>query len=757
MLSKNLEITLHRALDTAKTYKHKYTTIEHLLLSLVQEPDVAKVLSSCACSVDVLKNKLEHFLNNDLQAIILNEVKESKPTAGFQRVIHRAAINVHALGQTEITALNILVEIFSEQDSVALSFLNEQKVTKDQVIQYISKLMVNSSNVTNESSSIEVATDKESLVKEEVIENDPLEKYCINLNKLAKDHKIDTIVGRDVEIERAIEVLCRRNKNNPLLVGDPGVGKTAIAEGLALYLSNENAPKILKDANIYSLDLGLLVAGTRYRGDFEERLKAVIKRAKEIPSTILFIDEIHTIIGAGSNNGGSMDAANLLKPELARGGLRCIGATTFKEYRQYFEKDAALARRFQKIVIDEPSVEVSIKMLENLKQYYESYHRVRYSDDAIEAAVKLADRYVNDRKLPDKAIDVLDESGAYCSLNNKNIVTEDDIELIVAKISHIPIKAVAQDESEQVMDLENILKQHIFGQNHAIEELVSALKLDMAGLRDSNKPTGCFLFSGPTGVGKTELSLCLSKALNMSLHRFDMSEYMEKHSVSRLVGTPPGYVGFEQGGLLTDSVRKSPYSIILFDEIEKAHPDIHNIMLQLMDYGKVTDTNGNVVDFDNTIIIYTTNAGVAVNKHSIGFNELKQIVTNVRESNEHLNHSFSPEFRNRLDAIIEFAPLSTSVIGKIIDKYIATLEFQLKEKNISISFSKSAKEYLGDVSFDTYNGARELERIIDKKLKQPLAEEILFGKLKEGGEIIVDYKTGENELLFKCCKKKLKK
>jgi ATP-dependent Clp protease ATP-binding subunit ClpA len=756
MLSKNLEVTLHRALDVAKTYKHEHATIEHLLLSLVQEPDVTVALSSCSCNVDILKRNLEHFLNNDLQAIILKEVKESKPTAGFQRVIHRAAIHVHALGQTEITGLNILAEIFSEQDSVALSFLSEQRITRDKIVQYISKLMINT-NASSEPSSMDDIADKESLREDKVIENDPLEKYCINLNKLAKDHKIDNIVGRDVEIDRAVEVLCRRNKNNPLLVGDPGVGKTAIAEGLALYLSSENAPKILKDANIYSLDLGLLVAGTRYRGDFEERLKAVIKRAKEIPSTILFIDEIHTIIGAGSNNGGSMDAANLLKPELARGGLRCIGATTFKEYRQYFEKDAALARRFQKIVIDEPSIEVSIKMLRNLKQYYEKHHLVTYSDDAIEYAVKLADRYINDRKLPDKAIDVLDESGAYCSLNNKNIVTEKDVELIVAKISHIPAKAVAKDESEQVMGLENILKQYIFGQNHAIEELVSALKLDIAGLRDPNKPTGCFLFSGPTGVGKTELALCLSKTLNMSLQRFDMSEYMEKHSVSRLVGTPPGYVGFEQGGILTDAVRKKPYSVILFDEIEKAHPDIHNIMLQLMDYGKVTDTNGNIVDFDNTIIIYTTNAGVAVNKHSIGFNELKQIVTNVRESNEHLNHSFSPEFRNRLDAIIEFAPLSTSVISKIIDKYISTLENQLREKDIRITFSKLAKEYLGDISFDTYNGARELERIIDKKLKQPLAEEILSGKIKEGGEVLVSYKAGENELIFECDKKILKK
>jgi ATP-dependent Clp protease ATP-binding subunit ClpA len=750
MLSKNLELTLHSALNTAKEYKHEYATLEHLLLSLIGDKEVNKALTSCSCDVKVLDKKLKCFLSNDLQKIILKNVAESKPTAGFQRVIHRAAIHVHALGQEEINGLNILAEIFAEQDSFSVSFLHEEGVTRDKILHYIGQVMV--SNIASEVSGPQsvVVENQETKSKDEVASDDPLEKYCTNLNKLAKDHKIDSIVGRDVEVDRAIEVLCRRNKNNPLLVGEPGVGKTAIAEGLAIYLSGKNAPKILKDAVIYSLDLGLLVAGAKYRGDFEERLKSVIKRAVESPSVILFIDEIHTIIGAGSNNGGSMDASNLLKPVLARGGLRCIGATTFKEYQNYFEKDAALARRFQKIIVDEPSIEVTIDMLRNLKQYYEKHHQVKYSEETLESAVKLADRYINDRKLPDKAIDVIDEAGAYCRLNNKNKVTEDDVELIVAKIAHIPLKAVAKDESEQMVGLESALKQHIFGQNQAIEEVVLALKLDMSGLRDPNKPTACFLFSGPTGVGKTELAKCLSKSLSMSLQRFDMSEYMEKHSISRLVGTPPGYVGFDQGGMLTDAVRKAPYSVILFDEIEKAHPDIHNIMLQLMDYGKITDTNGTKVDFDNTIIIFTTNAGVAINKHSIGFNELKQIVTNVRESNEHLNHSFSPEFRNRLDAIIEFAPLSTHVITKIVDKYILTLKDQLLERGVKISFSESSKEYLCDVSFDAYNGARELERIIDKKLKQPLAEEILFGKLKDGGEVIVSCKKGENELIFKC-------
>ncbi len=747
MLSKNLELTLHRALNTAKEYKHEYATLEHLLLALVTDPEACKALNSCSANLVNLGVKLEYFLNNELQAIILKDVVESRPTAGFQRVIHRAAIHVHALGGEEITGANILAEIFAEQDSYAVSFLHEQKVTREKILQYLSQVMVkNGASVYRANSAPTVSQDVSGA--EDPAINDPLIKYCSNLNKLALEHKIDALIGRNVEVERAIEVLCRRNKNNPLLVGDPGVGKTAIAEGLAIYLSSDKAPEALRGSTIYALDLGLLVAGTRYRGDFEERLKGVITRAQELPSTILFIDEIHTLIGAGSNNGGSMDAGNLLKPVLARGGLRCIGATTFKEYQNYFEKDAALARRFQKIVIEEPSIETTIAMLKGLKGYYEEHHKVEFSDSALEAAVELADRYINDRKLPDKAIDVLDEAGAHCRLANKTKVTEDDIEVIVAKIAHIPIKAVAEDESEQMVDLEKTLKAHIFGQDHAIEEVVAALKLSKAGLRDPNKPTGCYLFSGPTGVGKTELAKRLALSMSMPLHRFDMSEYMEKHSISRLIGTPPGYVGFDQGGMLTDAVRKSPYSVILMDEIEKAHPDIHNIMLQLMDYGKVTDNNGNSVDFDHCIVIFTTNAGVAVNRNSIGFNELKQIITNVRESNEHINRSFSPEFRNRLDAIIEFAALTDKVITKIVDKYISRLEEQLAEKDVKLTISQKARDYLCNVSFDTYNGARELERIIDKKIKQSLAEEILFGKLKDGGVVNVSLDESGNNLTF---------
>ncbi len=748
MLSKNLELTLHRALNTAKEYKHEYATLEHLLLALIEDPDVSVVLKQYSADIQALDTKLKNFLSNELQAIILEKILESKPTAGFQRVIHRAAINVHALGQQEITGLNVLAEIFAEQDSFAVVFLHEQRITREKILQSISQIMIKSA-ASGVAQSSPAASIQDATGKEDLTNDDPLVRYCTNLNKLALENKIDSIVGRDVEVERMIEILCRRNKNNPLLVGDPGVGKTAIAEGLAIYLSGKHVPEALKGATIYSLDLGLLVAGTRYRGDFEERLKAVIKRAQELPATILFIDEIHAMIGAGSNNGGSMDAGNLLKPVLARGELRCIGATTFKEYQNYFEKDAALARRFQKIIIDEPSVETTIAMLKGLRQYYEKHHQVEFSDSALEAAVHLADRYINDRKLPDKAIDVLDEAGAHCRLNNKKNVTEDDVELAVAKITHIPIKSVAKDESEQMFGLEEALKQHIFGQDHAISALVAALKLCKAGLRDPLKPTGCYLFSGPTGVGKTELAKRLSIVLNMALHRFDMSEYMEKHSVSRLIGSPPGYVGFEQGGLLTDAVRKSPYSVLLLDEIEKAHPDIHNIMLQLMDYGRVTDNNGNSVNFNHTIVIFTTNAGVAINRHSIGFNELKQIVANVRESNEHVNRCFSPEFRNRLDAIIEFEPLSEKVIAKIVDKYILILEGQLKDRGIKISIDNDAKEYLCNVSFDTYNGARELERIFDQRIKQQLAEEILFGKLKDGGSVVVGLGPDKSELVFK--------
>ncbi len=759
MLSKNLELTLHRALNSAKEYKHEYATLEHLVLALSEDPDASTALTECDVNLNILCEKLRYFLNNELQAIILKSVKESKPTAGFQRVIHRAAIQVHALGKQEITGVNVLAEIFSEQDSYAVLFLSEQNLTRQDIMNYISQGMVSQDSNIALGLGLQGAPYKKneedsSLLGKE--ETDPLAKYCVNLNKLATEQKIDALIGREVEIERTIEVLCRRNKSNPILVGDPGVGKTAIAEGLALYLTTNRVPDALKGSVIYSLDMGSLVAGTRYRGDFEERLKQVVKKVQELPSAILFIDEIHTIIGAGSTNGSALDAGNLLKPMLARGNFRCIGSTTFKEYQNHFEKDAALARRFQKIIVDEPSIDAAITMLKGLKAFYEKHHNVEYTDKAIEMAVILSDRYINDRRLPDKAIDVIDEAGAHCKLQSNNQdsaakikVTEEDVENIIAKMVHIPVKTIAQDESEQIHGLEALLKSKVFGQDRAIEELVGVIKLEKAGLREHEKPMGCYLFSGPTGVGKTKLAKELAAALNMELHRFDMSEYMEKHSISRLIGAPPGYVGFDQGGLLTDDIRKSPYSVVLLDEIEKAHPDIYNIMLQVMDYGRVTDSNGVSVNFCNTIVIMTTNAGaVAVNKNNIGFNELKQIVANTRESNEHINNTFSPEFRNRLDAIIEFSPLSTEVIIQIVDQYLYILATQLTEKDISMVINTKAKEYLCDVGFDTYNGARELERIIDKKIKKTLADEILFGKLKKGGTVNVDLDKEKNELKF---------
>ena len=759
MLSKNLETTLHKALNIAKEHKHEFATLEHLLLSLLEDPDVKEIFKKCSIDINLLNDRLSYFLHHELQDIILKNIIESKPSVAFQRVLHRAAIHVHALGEHEITGANVLAEIFAEKDSYAALFLIEQNITRLDVLRKISESIIKTHTVVDQYSSKESEnkistnvldkTNIEQSKKESKEDDNFITKYCVDLNKLALEHKIDVLIGRDVEVERLIEVLCRRSKNNPLLIGEPGVGKTAIVEGLALQLSTGHVPDILKGSTIFSLDLGALVAGTKYRGDFEERLKQVIKKIQEMPSAILFIDEIHTIIGAGATQGGSLDVGNLLKPLLARGNLRCIGATTFKEYQQYFEKDAALARRFQKIVVDEPSCETAIAMLKGLKPYYEKHHNVKYSEEAIEEAVNLSVRYINDKKLPDKAIDVIDEAGARCKLDNKNIVTVDEIEEIIAKISNVPNKTVAQDDSEQIIGLSAKLKTYIFGQDSAIDDLVSVLKLAKAGLRNHEKPLGCYLFSGPTGVGKTELAKQLSIALGMKLHRLDMSEYMEKHSISRLIGAPPGYVGFDQAGMLTDSIRKYPYSVLLLDEIEKAHPDIHNILLQIMDYGKVTDSNGMTVNFCNTIIIMTTNAGVAINKHSIGFNELKQIVTNARESNEHLNRAFTPEFRNRLDAIIEFAPLSGVVINKIVDKYISTLEKQLVEKNISIKISEESKKYLSEIGFNTYNGARELERIIDKKIKQPLAEEILSCRIKENGGVNILLNSDLNELIFK--------
>lgn len=752
MLSKTLESTLSYALDAAKEYKHEYATLEHLLLALIEDKDAQNTLLSCKVNLDSLNARLDNFLSNDLQEIILKTVKKSKPTSGFQRVIHKASMSANKANKKEINGTNILAAIFSEQDSYAVLFLNEQKVTLKAIEKQLKHPNLNSSDSSGINFSNLEYKQPENSTDNQISE--VINKYCINLNEMALEKKIDTLIGRDSEIERVIEVLCRRNKNNPLIVGEPGVGKTAIVEGLASLLAEEKVNDALKGAVIYSLDMGSLVAGTKYRGDFEERLKQVINKIQSLPSAILFIDEIHTIIGAGSNNGGSLDAGNLLKPMLARGSLRCVGSTTFKEYQNHFEKDAALARRFQKVIVDEPPYKIAIEMLKGLKSFYENHHNIKYEDDAIEAAVILSDRYINDRRLPDKAIDVMDEAGARIKLNKKNskdkaIVTERDIENIIAKIVHIPSKTISQNESEIIQGLEEELMSQIFGQDRAIEELVDAIKLEKAGLRDHAKPIGCYLFSGPTGVGKTKLSQALAKSLSMELHRFDMSEYMEKHSVSRLIGSPPGYVGFDQGGLLTDKVRKYPHSLVLLDEIEKAHPDIHNLLLQLMDYGRLTDSSGVAVNFCNSIVILTTNAGAAsINKNKMGFSELKQIVNNSKESNEHINRTFSPEFRNRLDAIIEFNPLSEEAIDKIISQYFVNLSEQLAEKDITITVDDNTKEYLSDIGFDTYRGARELERIIDKKIKQSLADEIIAGTLTKGGSVHIELNAEANELKF---------
>jgi len=763
MLSKNLELSLHRALSIAREYNHEYATLEHLLLSLSEDSDAKIALHSCNVNVKKLGEKLKNFLRNELSALVLKDVRESKPTAGFQRVVHRAAIHVHALGKKEINGANVLAEIFSEQESYAVLFLTEQNITRHDIMNTISKSGISAEKPAKLEedkipSSFKSAALSETdfgdadqssfLDKDDKSESSPLAKYCVNLTKLAKEHKIDVLIGREPEIERAIEVLCRRNKNNPLFVGEPGVGKTAIAEGLALRLSQNDVPSSLKGTVIFSLDMGSLVAGTRYRGDFEERIKMVIKEIQKLPSAILFIDEIHTIIGAGSTNGSALDAGNLLKPALARALFRCIGSTTFKEYQNHFEKDQALARRFQKIVIDEPSKDNAYLMLEGLRPYYEKHHGVKYTDEALVAAVSLSQRYINDRKLPDKAIDVIDEAGAHINLlpetKKKKTVTVKDIEETVAKIVHIPAKTLSRGDNDKILTLAKNLQSRVFGQDKAIEELVLAIKLSQAGLRRYEKPIGSYLFAGPTGVGKTELAKQLANEISMKLLRFDMSEYMEQHSVSRLIGSPPGYVGFDQGGLLTDEVRKSPYSVILLDEIEKAHPDIYNLMLQVMDYGTATDHNGRSVNFSNCVIIMTTNAGAFErSKAGLGFGRDESL----ESGDEPIKKLFTPEFRNRLDAIIYFEKLDQDIVALIVDKFIDQLKSQLADRNTRIDVSKEARNYLCTRGNNKDNGAREIERILNEKVGKSLADEILFGKLKKGGKVKVDLKN--DELTFK--------
>lgn len=759
MLSKNLEISLHRALALAKKFRHEYATLEHLLYALTDDPDAAAVMRGCGINLNDIKKNLSEFLENELTSLVVEDVEESRPTAGFQRVIHRAAIHVQSAGKTEVTGANVLVALFSERDSHAVYFLQEQELTRLDVVNYISHGIVkyqDNQKLTEWRREIDTE-EAESLEKpqaaapgnKEKEKNDALSLYCVNLNKKAECGKTDILVGREDEVERTIQILARRTKNNPLYVGDAGVGKTAIAEGLALRIVRSEVPVVLRNAVIFSLDLGALLAGTRYRGDFEERMKSVIKEIEKIPGAILFIDEIHTIIGAGSTSGGALDACNLLKPALARGGFRCIGSTTFKEYKSSIEKDRALARRFQKVEVMEPSIENSIKILRGLKPYYEEHHSVRFTNSALKAAVELSARYITDRKLPDKAIDVLDEAGAAQTLlpenKRKKTITNKEVEDIVAKIARMPSKSITSDDAEKLKSLEKNLKLVVFGQDKAIENLSAAIKMARAGLREEEKPIGNYLFTGPTGVGKTEVAQQLAVLMGMELIRFDMSEYMEKHAVSRLIGAPPGYVGFDQGGLLTDAVDKTPYCVLLLDEIEKAHQDVYNILLQVMDYGRLTDSNGKEVNFRNAIIIMTSNAGAAdAARPPVGFMK----VDREGEDQEAVKRAFAPEFRNRLDAIIPFSHLTPEVVANVVNKFVFRLESQLADRNVAIQLDDAARKWLVDRGYDRANGARPMSRLIAEKIKKPLADEVLFGKLAKGGTVRVTVQEGELSFHF---------
>ena len=737
MISRDLEQTLHKALELATERRHEYATLEHLLLALIDDADALAVLKACGVEVDHLKDELTTFLDEDLDVLVSAKEIDPKPTAGFQRVIQRAAIHVQSAGRESVTGANVLVAMFAERESHAVYLLQMQDMTRLDAVNYISHGIAKTPGM--EDAHTPHGADDGMEAEEVVKQGDKaVDAYCVDLNKKATDGKIDPLIGRDKEVDRTIQILCRRNKNNPLLVGDPGVGKTAIAEGLARKIVEKEVPEVLEDAVIFSLDMGVLLAGTRYRGDFEERLKAVIKEMEEDENAILFIDEIHTVIGAGATSGGSMDASNLLKPSLQAGGLRCIGSTTYKEYRNHFEKDRALVRRFQKIDVHEPSVPDTIKILQGLKPYFEEHHKVRYTGDAIKAAVELSERYISDRKLPDKAIDVIDEVGASRMLvpesKRRKTATVKDVENVISMMARIPPKSVSTDDKKALQTLERDLKTMVFGQDTAISALSSAIKMARAGLREPEKPIGSYLFSGPTGVGKTEVARQLALTLGVELVRFDMSEYMERHSISRLIGAPPGYVGFDQGGLLTDAIDKQPHAVLLLDEIEKAHPDLFNILLQVMDHGKLTDHNGKSVDFRNVILIMTTNAGASdLAKPAMGFERSSREGDDI----EAIEKMFTPEFRNRLDAIIPFSSLSPEVVSLVVDKFIIQLEAQLADRDVTIELSDPAREYLAEKGFDKLFGARPLGRVIQEKVKKPLAEELLFGKLVKGGLVRV--------------------
>ncbi len=743
--SQSLEDALHRAIRFAGEYDHEYATLEHLLLALIDDKDAAAVLRACSVDLESLRESLINYVENELSSLIVSGSEDAKPTAAFQRVIQRAVIHVQSSGREEVTGANVLVALFAERESHAAYFLQEQDMSRYDAVNYISHGIAKRPGMSDSRGprGTEEEVEGEQIVKEG---SEALDAYCVNLNLKAQAGKIDPLIGREAEIERTIQILCRRQKNNPLFVGDAGVGKTAIAEGLARKIVQEEVPEVLLESVIYSLDMGSLLAGTRYRGDFEERVKSVVRELEDMPHAILFIDEIHTVIGAGATSGGAMDASNLLKPALQGGSLRCMGSTTYKEYRQYFERDRALVRRFQKIDIVEPSVPDTIKILKGLKPYFEEFHKVKYTNEAIKSAVELSAKYMNDRKLPDKAIDVIDEVGASQMLlpkaKRRRSIGVKDVESIVAKMARIPPKSVSKSDTQVLQDLDKNLKRVVFGQDQAIEQLAAAIKLSRAGLREPEKPIGNYLFSGPTGVGKTEVAKQLASIMGVELLRFDMSEYMERHTVSRLIGAPPGYVGFDQGGLLTDGIDQNPHCVLLLDEIEKAHPDLFNILLQVMDHGTLTDHNGKKIDFRNVVLIMTTNAGAAdMAKPPIGFGRSKR----EGDDDDAIKRMFTPEFRNRLDAVIGFNGLSPEIVTRVVEKFVLQLEAQLDDRNVTIELSDDANTWLAERGYDENFGARPLARVIQESIKGPLAEELLFGKLKKGGTVRV--LVGEDDKL----------
>ncbi|GJL97699.1 MAG: ATP-dependent Clp protease ATP-binding subunit ClpA [Hyphobacterium sp.] len=743
--STSLEDTLHRALGFANERGHEYATLEHLLLALVEDEDAAGVMKACDVDLGELKSTLTAFVDAELGELAIDDNEDAKPTTGFQRVIQRAVIHVQNAGREEVTGANVLVAIFAERESHAAHFLAERDMTRYDAVNYISHGIAKRPG-DSEARPVRGAVEED--IDDDEKEADALSSYCVDLNAKARDGGVDPLIGREAEVERCVQILCRRRKNNPLLVGDPGVGKTAIAEGLARKIIEKDVPEVLQDATIYSLDMGSLLAGTRYRGDFEERVKQVVKELEDREGAVLFIDEIHTVIGAGATSGGAMDASNLLKPALQSGSLRCMGSTTYKEFRQHFEKDRALARRFQKIDVVEPSRDDTVKILQGLKPYFEEFHDVRFTNDAVKSAVDLASRYITDRKLPDKAIDVIDEAGARMRLlpvsRRKKTIGVKEVETVVAKIARIPEKSVSKDDEIALKSLGSDLRHVVFGQDEAIDKLASAIKLSRAGLREPEKPIGNYLFSGPTGVGKTEVAKQLASILGVELLRFDMSEYMERHTVSRLIGAPPGYVGHDQGGLLTDAVDQHRHAVLLLDEIEKAHPDLFNILLQVMDHGSLTDANGKTVDFRNIVVIMTTNAGASEGaKEAIGFGRDKREGDDLAA----IEKLFTPEFRNRLDAIIPFAGLSPAIVSRVVEKFVLQLEAQLADRGITFELSDAATEWLAKRGYDQKFGARPLSRIIQEYIKKPLADEILFGQLKSGGLVKVDVDAADTDRL----------